>query len=264
MLIVSAAAVSAAAAVERAEMMKRAIEIGIVAGAACLLAGVASAQGPGPGGPVGIAAGMQQQSNFLKNNLTQAAEVVPEAGYGQKVGTMGEVRTYGQVIGHVANAQFGQCSGAFGVPNPNQGINLEDATKSRADLIKALADSFALCDKAFAGAHRSERRRDDPERPRRPGRARRRAARRAAHGNEMYGISTVYQRAQNIVPPSTAARGRGRGGRGNWRRRRRRKADLGGRRQTPLTPRAFSRLLAIYRHHLPSLPARGSRAQVLR
>jgi hypothetical protein len=36
-----------------------------------------------------------------------------------------------------------------------------------------------------------------------------------AHGNEMYGISTVYQRAQNIVPPSTAARGRGRGGRGN-------------------------------------------------
>ena len=33
--------------------------------------------------------------------------------------------------------------------------------------------------------------------------------------DEMYGISTVYQRAQNIVPPSTAARGRGRGGRGN-------------------------------------------------
>jgi len=31
----------------------------------------------------------------------------------------------------------------------------------------------------------------------------------------MYGVSTVYQRAQNIVPPSTAARGRGRGGRGN-------------------------------------------------
>ena len=36
-----------------------------------------------------------------------------------------------------------------------------------------------------------------------------------AHGNEMYGIYTVYQRAQNIVPPSTAARGRGPGGRGN-------------------------------------------------
>ena len=64
--------------------MTRPIRAGFVFGAACLLAGVASAQGPGPGGPVGIAAGMQQQYNFLKNNLTQAAEVVPEAGYGQK------------------------------------------------------------------------------------------------------------------------------------------------------------------------------------
>jgi len=196
-------------------MTKRAIQVGIVAGAACLLAGVASAQGPGPGGPVGIAAGMQQQYNFIKNNLTQAAEVVPEAGYGQKVGTMGEVRTYGQVIGHVANAQFGQCSGALGVPNPNQGTNLEDGTKSRADLIKGLADSFALCDKAFAGLTDANAAEMLPNG--RGGQAARAVALLGVltHGNEMYGIATVYHRAQNIVPPSTAARGRGRGGRGN-------------------------------------------------
>jgi hypothetical protein len=195
--------------------MKRAIRAGIVAGAACLLPGMAAAQGPGPGGPVGIAAGMQQQYNFLKNNLTQAAEVVPEAGYGQKVGTMGEVRTYGQVIGHVAAAQFGQCSGALGVPNPNQGVNLEDPTKSRADLIKALADSFALCDKAFAGLTDANATEMIPNG--RGGQAARAMGLigMLTHGNEMYGISTVYQRAQNIVPPSTAARGRGRGGRGN-------------------------------------------------
>src|SRR6187455_2806396 len=131
-------------------MTSGAIRTGMFTGGLCLIAAIAAAQGPGPGGPVGIAAGLQQQYNFLKNNLTQAAEVVPEPGYAQKVGTMGEVRTYGQVIGHVANAQFGQCSGALGAANPNQGTNLEDATKSRADLIKGLADSFALCDKAFA------------------------------------------------------------------------------------------------------------------
>jgi hypothetical protein len=195
-------------------MMKRVIEAGILAGAVCLFAGVAAAQ-PGPGGPVGIAAGMQQQYNGLKNNLTQAAEVVPEAGYGQKVGTMGEVRTYGQVIGHVANAQFGQCSGALGVPNPNQGNNLEDGTKSRADLIKGLADSFALCDKAFAGLTDANAAEMLPNG--RGGQAARAVALLGvlSHGSEMYGISTVYQRAQNIVPPSTAARGRGRGGRGN-------------------------------------------------
>ena len=195
--------------------MKRAIQAGLIAGAACLVAGAASAQGPGPGGPVGIAAGMQQQYNFLKNNLTQSAEMVPEAGSGQKVGTMGEVRTYGQVIGHVAAAQFGQCSGALGVPNPNQGVNLEDPTKSRADLIKALADSFALCDKAFAGLTDANATEMVPNG--RGGQAARAMGLigMLTHGNEMYGISTVYQRAQNIVPPSTAARGRGRGGRGN-------------------------------------------------
>ena len=195
--------------------MNRVIQVGILGGAVCLLAGVASAQGPGPGGPVGIAAGMQQQYNFLKNNLTQGAELVPEAGYGQKVGTMGEVRTYGQVIGHVAAAQFGQCSGALGVPNPNQGVNLEDPTKSRADLIKALADSFALCDKAFAGLTDANATEMVPNG--RGGQAARAMGLigMLTHGNEMYGISTVYQRAQNIVPPSTAARGRGRGGRGN-------------------------------------------------
>jgi hypothetical protein len=194
--------------------MKRAIRTGLILGGACLFAGVAAAQGPGRGGPVGIAAGMQQQYNFLKNNLTQAAEVVPEAGYGQKVGTMGEVRTYGQVIGHVANAQFGQCSGALGVPNPNQG-NLEDTARTRAELIKALAESFALCDKAFAALTDQNASEMIPNG--RGGQAARAVALLGvlSHGNEMYGISTVYQRAQNIVPPSTAARGRGRGGRGN-------------------------------------------------
>jgi hypothetical protein len=128
---------------------------------------------------------------------------------------MGEVRTYGQVIGHVANAQFGQCSGALGVPNPNQGNNLEDGTKSRADVIKGLADSFALCDKAFAGLTDANAAEMLPNG--RGGQAARAVALLGvlAHGSEMYGISTVYQRAQNIVPPSTAARGRGRGGRGN-------------------------------------------------
>jgi len=196
-------------------MMTRTIRATLAIGAACLLTSAASAQGPGPGGPVGIAQGLQQQYNGLKNNLTQSAEIIPEAGYGQKVGTMAEARTYGQVIGHVASAQFGQCSGALGVPNPNQGNNLEDTAKTRAELIKGLADSFALCDKAFATLTDQNAAEMIPNG--RGGQTARTVALLGviAHGNEMYGISTVYQRAQNIVPPSTAARGRGRGGRGN-------------------------------------------------
>lgn len=184
----------------------------VVMTAIAVLAPVVRAQ---RGGPVGLAQGLQVSYAGLKSNLTQAAEIVPETGYGLKPSTMAEVRTYGQVIGHVADAQFGQCSGALGTPNPNQGSSLEAAGKSRADLIKGLADSFALCDKAFEAL--TDQNASEMISNGRGGQNARAVALLGviAHGNEMYGISTVYQRAQNIVPPSTAARGRGRGGRGN-------------------------------------------------
>jgi hypothetical protein len=167
------------------------------------------------GGPVGIAAAFQNAYNAVKANVTQSAEIVPEAGYGLKPSTMAEVKTYGQVIGHVADAQFNQCSGALGVPNPNQGNSFEAQGRTRAEILKGLADSFALCDKAFEAltdANASELITGG-----RGGQQARAAALLGviAHDNEMYGIYTVYQRAQNIVPPSTAGRGRGRGGRGN-------------------------------------------------
>jgi hypothetical protein len=190
-------------------MMKRVVS---VAAAVLLMASATSAQ---RGGPVGLAAGLQNQYNALKANLTQSAELVPEAGYGLKPSAMAEVRTYGQVIGHVAAAQFGQCSGPAGMENPSQGTNLEDPAKTRAELIKALADSFAVCDKAFGML--TDQNATEMLASGRGGQQARAVmlVGMIAHGNEMYGISTVYQRAQNIVPPSTAARGRGRGGRGN-------------------------------------------------
>ena len=169
-------------------------------------------RGAGPTDPVGIAAGFQNAYNAVKRNITQSAELVPETGYGLKPSTMEDMKTYGQVIGHVADAQFNQCSGALGMPNPNQGYSFEAAGRTRAEILKGLADSFALCDKAFAAltdANASEMLSGGRGGPR----ARATALLGViAHGNEMYGIYTVYQRAQNMVPPSTAARGRGRGG----------------------------------------------------
>ena len=154
-------------------------------------------QGGGRGGPVGIAAAFQNNYNGLKPS------------------TMAEVKTYGQVIGHVADAQFNQCAGALGMPNPNQGNSFEAVGRTRAEILKGLADSFALCDKAFAML--TDENASELIAGGRGGQQARAAGLLGviAHGNEMYGIYTVYQRAQNIVPPSTAARGRGRGGRGN-------------------------------------------------
>jgi hypothetical protein len=127
---------------------------------------------------------------------------MPDADYMSKPSTMPEVRGYGQLFAHVANAQFGQCAAATGQPNPNQGHNLEMELKTKAEFQKALADSFALCDKAFDAL-------TDQNATELVTQGRGQVARAGllagllGHSNEMYGTAGVYLRAKNIVPPST-------------------------------------------------------------
>src|SRR5207302_6182900 len=98
------------------------------------------------------------------------------------------------------------------VPNPQQGKQLEQELKTKAEITKALADSFTFCDDAFSST--------TEENATQYIRAGNNEVTRAAalfgvivHGNEMYGTATVYLRSKGIVPPSTE--GRGRRGRGN-------------------------------------------------
>src|SRR4029077_2956473 len=86
----------------------------------------------------------------LKTNFSQAAEKMPAADYNFKPGSTPEARTFGAAIAHIAQSQFGQCSALKGVPNPMQGKNLEQELQTKADVTKALAESFALCDDLFA------------------------------------------------------------------------------------------------------------------
>ena len=166
-----------------------------------LCANTASAQGPAQQGPVSLSMSLQRSYAAIKNNLMLAAEKLPEADYGFKPSSMAEVRTYGQLFGHVANAQFNACSAARGVPNPNMGVNNEQKTV-RAEIIKALADSFAFCDPAFAALTEANGAEIMTQ-------GRGQVARAAilaglvAHSNEMYGTAGVYMRAKNVVPPST-------------------------------------------------------------
>ena len=59
-----------------------------------------------------------------------------------KPGSTPEARTYGQLIAHIAQSQFGQCSGLTGVANPMAGKNLEQELKTKAEVTKALAESL--------------------------------------------------------------------------------------------------------------------------
>jgi DinB family protein len=178
---------------------------------AVLFSGVSAfAQAPMAGQTITIPLSIQRAYAAVKGNLTQAAEKMPEADYGFKPSTMPEVRTFGQLFAHVANAQFGSCAAARGVPNPNQGRNLENELKTKAEFVKALADSFAFCDDAYAGL--TDANANEPVTQGRGMIARAALlANNVSHDNEMYGTSGVYLRAKNIVPPSTENATMGRG-----------------------------------------------------
>jgi hypothetical protein len=178
----------------------------------------AVAQGPGPAGqPVGLAAGLQASYARIKGLITASAEKMTDADYAFK--PTAEIRTYGQLWGHAANFHFNTCAQVAGVPNPNQGNNLENTATTKAAVTKALADSFALCDTAFAAltdASAVEMLTGGRGGPRAKGIVLNQIL---EHGNEMYGIGTVYLRLKGLVPPSTEQqqqRGGGAGrGRGN-------------------------------------------------
>jgi hypothetical protein len=174
----------------------------------------AIAQPPPAGQALTLTASLNRSYNAVKTNLTEEAAKMAEADYGFKPGPAAELRTYGQLFAHVANSQFGSCAAALGEPNPNQGKNLETLLKTKAEFVKALADSFALCDRAFAALTDQ----NALEMVRQGQGQIARAALLAnvvSHSNEMYGTGAVYMRAKGLVPPSTerataAQAGRGR------------------------------------------------------
>ena len=179
--------------------MKR--NICLVSGSLVLTGAAAVAQQPAPA-PVSFTASLQRQYADIKRNLTGAAEKMPDADYGFKPSSMAEVRTFGKLFGHVANAQFGSCAVSKAVANPNQGQNQETKNTTKAEFVKALADSFAFCDDAVSSF-------TDASAMQMVTRGRGQQTRAAVlwdligHSNEMYGTAAVYLRAKGLVPPST-------------------------------------------------------------
>ncbi len=183
-------------------------------GVSLVTATLALAQAPAAPAPTTVPLAIQRGYANVKMVLTQAADKLSDADtIAFKPSSMAEVRNYGQLFAHVANAQYGTCSAVKGVPNPNQGKNLETDLKTKAEFVKALADSFAFCDDAYASL-------TDANANDMIAQGRGMIARAAAlmnnvvHDNEMYGTAGVYLRAKGIVPPSTENAAAARGGAG--------------------------------------------------
>jgi len=101
------------------------------------------AQSTPPANP--ITASEKGFSSFVSGAVIGAAQKMPEENYSFK--PTPEVRTFGQLVGHVADASYMFCSQAIGEANPAKDI--EKTKTSKADLVAALKDGVAYCNKAF-------------------------------------------------------------------------------------------------------------------
>jgi uncharacterized damage-inducible protein DinB len=145
----------------------------------------------------GAVAGVKGLYDMVKDWTTKAADQVSEADYAFK--PTPEVRSFGQLIGHVANANYMFCSTALGEQSP-AGQNFEQVT-SKAQLVQGLRASFTYCDRAYA---MTDMKAAEPLTV-----FGREATRLYAlefnmgHDFEHYGNIVTYMRLKGLVPPSS-------------------------------------------------------------
>ena len=135
----------------------------------------------------------------IKNNLVAMAEKMPEDQYGFR--PTPEIRTFGQLMAHIADSQTRTCSAVNGEPKSGDAAS----KTSKADLVAALKASFALCDTAYDSLTDA-----DATTMIKVGRGERTKlgalVGNTTHDNEEYGYGAVYLRLKGIIPPSSERR----------------------------------------------------------
>ncbi len=143
-------------------------------------------------------AGVRGLYDAVKDFLTRSAEQMPEEHFAFK--PTPDVRSFGEILGHVANAGYQFCNPVLGGANPGEGKDAEKLTK-KADVVAALKASFAYCDRAyqisdmaameqinFFGGQRTKLNVLEFN---------------MGHDFEHYGNIVTYMRIKGLVPPSS-------------------------------------------------------------
>ena len=148
----------------------------------------------------------QYYYDAVKRNLTAMAEKMPEEHFPFK--PVPAVRSFGESVAHVADAQARNCNLASGA-----GSKTLDADKKRtkAELLAALKESFAICDAAFAAL--TDARASEMVTVGQSGFQLSKLSllvSMISHSNEQHGYMAVYLRLKGIEPPATEAMNRGR------------------------------------------------------
>ena len=170
----------------------------------CVLAAVpAFAQG-GAATANPLTQGSRGAYEMVKGYITKAAEQVPENLYGYKATP--DVRSFGQLLAHIADANYMICGAAAGEKAPGGG-DIEKTKTTKADIGAGLAASFAYCDKVWAATTDASgaapvKMPFGPAMPRLSA-----LAFNTSHDFEHYGNIVTYMRLNKMVPPSSQGQG---------------------------------------------------------
>ena len=158
----------------------------------------AQATAPEPESTAAGTADIRPLYDQFKAWIVAAAQQVSEADYAFK--PTPEVRSFGQLVGHLANANYMFCSTAAGEASPSK-RDIEKDVTAKAQLATELAAAFAYCDKAYAMTDAALAQ---------PAELFGMKGTRlwvlnfnAVHNAEHYGNIVTYMRMKGMVPPSS-------------------------------------------------------------
>lgn len=140
----------------------------------------------------------------IRRNLIEAAQAMPPAEYAFK--PTPQVRSFAELLGHVAMANYFFCSMAKGEASPSK-ANIERTISDKEGMTKALGDSLTYCDTVYKET--TDANANQMVKIAGPGGATQSTRAQVlmfntTHNNEHYGNVILYLRLKNIVPPSTA------------------------------------------------------------
>ena len=136
--------------------------------------------------------------HMVRTNVLKAAEKMPEEKYSWR--PTDDVRTFGQMVAHIADGQIFLCGTAREGKSRNNGV--EKSAKTKAEILKGLHDGFAYCDAAYAELTDAK----SAEMVTLFGQPRTRLAVlsfNTAHTMEHYGNLATYMRMNKMIPPSS-------------------------------------------------------------
>lgn len=139
---------------------------------------------------------------MLSSVVIAAAEKMPEENYSFK--PTPDVRTFGQLVGHVADSQYFFCSKVAGETKPAS--ELEKSKTKKLELVAALKEAVAYCNNTYAsmtdakGSQMMKMMNFDLAKLTV-------LAGNFAHAYEHYGNMVTYMRLKGIVPPTSEKSG---------------------------------------------------------